>query len=193
MVEKMVLEIVNQMEMEKIICKSNREYYEYALIGIVEHAITVGTMLMLGLLLEEILQTICFLAFFFLLRKRTGGFHTDRFWQCYFGTVITYIAVMQVTPLFCVTTALMGGMLFFAIVLICIIGTINHPNMDMNQSELRESKKAARRVVLIEAIIIVLGYLLGDILYIGYMSMAIILCAFLMCLAKIIKQEVSVK
>ena len=42
-------------------------------------------------------------------------------------------------------------------------------------------------------IIAVLVYLKANILYIGYMSGAIILCALLMCLAKIIKQEVCVK
>ena len=78
--------------------------------------------------------------------------------------------------------------------LICIMGTINHPNMDMSKGELQESKKAARLLVLMEVMILVaLVYLKADILYIGYMSAAIILCAFLMCLAKIIKQEVCVK
>ncbi len=33
MIEKMALKVVNQMEMQKIISKSNCEYYEYALIS----------------------------------------------------------------------------------------------------------------------------------------------------------------
>lgn len=194
MIEKIALKIVNQMEMEKIISKSSCEYYEYALIGMVEHVITIGTMLLLGLVFRQFLPTICFMVFFFSLRKRTGGFHADKFWQCYLGTVITYIAVIQAMPMLCGTPTVMYGMLIFAIILIYIMGTINHPNMDMEKSELQESKKAARLVVLMEVIIIaVLVYLKTDILYIGYMSVAIILCAFLMSLAKIIKQEVRVK
>ena len=199
MIEKMALKIVNQMEKQKIISKSNCEYYEYALIAMVENAITVGTMLLLGMLFGKILQTICFLLFFLSLRKRTGGFHADKFWQCYLGTVITFIVVIQATPRLCGTPAVMYGMLFLAIILIYIMGTINHPNMDMDKSELQESKKAARLVVLMEVMIIaVLVYLKADILYIGYMSVAVILCAILMCLARIIKQaekksEISVK
>ncbi|MCM1083971.1 MAG: accessory gene regulator B family protein [Clostridium sp.] len=194
MIEKMALKIVNQMEMQKIISKSNCEYYEYALIAMVENVMTVGTMLLLGILWGNFLQTVCFLLFFLSLRKRTGGFHADKFWQCYLGTVITYIAVIQIAPIFCETPAVMYGILLLAIILICIMGTINHPNMDMNKSELQESKKAARLLVLMEVMIIaVLVYLKADILYIGYMSIAVILCAFLMCLAKIIKQEVKVK
>jgi len=194
MIENMVLKLVNQMEMEKIISKSSCEYYEYALIGMVEHAITVGTMLLLGLIFRKLLPTICFIVFFLSLRKQTGGFHANKFWQCYLGTVITYIVVMLVAPMLCVNQMIMYGLLFGAIILICIMGTINHPNIDMNKGELQESKKAAKLVVLMEVMIIaVLVYLKANILYIGYMSSAIILCALLMCLAKIIKQEVCVK
>ncbi|MDE7324060.1 MAG: accessory gene regulator B family protein [Lachnospiraceae bacterium] len=194
MIEKMALKLVNQMEMEKIISKSNCEYYEYALTAMVENIVTVGTILLLGVFSGKFLHTVCFWAFFISLRKRTGGFHANKFWQCYLGTVITYIAVMQAMPLLCGTPAVMYGMLLPAIIIIYIMGTINHPNMDMNKSELQESKKAARLIVIMEVMIIaVLVYLKADILYIGYMAVAIILCAFLMCLAKIIKQEVCVK
>lgn len=190
MIENMVLKLVNQMEMEKIINKSSCEYYEYALIGMVEHAVTVGTMLLLGLIFRQLLPTICFVVFFLSLRKRTGGFHANKFWQCYLGTVLTYIVVMLVVPMLCMNQTIMYGMLLLAISLIFIMGTINHPNVDMNKSELKESKKAARLIVLMEVMVIaVLIYLKANILYIGYMSSAIILCALLMCLAKIIKQS----
>lgn len=194
MIENMVLKLVNQMEMEKIINKSSCEYYEYALIGMVEHVITVGTMVLLGLIFRQLLPTICFVVFFLSLRKRTGGFHANKFWQCYLGTAITYIVVMLVVPMLCMNRTIMYGMLLLAIILIFIMGTINHPNVDMNKSELKESKKSARLIVLMEVMLIaVLVYLKANILYIGYMSSAIILCALLMYLAKIIKQEVSVK
>lgn len=194
MVEKIALKVVNQMEMQKIINKSNCEYYEYALIAMVENIITVGTMSLLGILLGKIQQTICFLLFFLSLRKRTGGFHADKFWQCYLGTVITFILVIQATPMLCETPSVMYGMLFLAIILIYTMGTINHPNIDMDKNELQASKKVARLMVLIEVLIIaVLVHLKVDILYIGYMSVAIILCALLMCLARIIKQEIIVK
>lgn len=194
MVEKMALKLVNQMEMQKIISKTNCEYYEYALISMVENAITIGSMLLLGLLFKQFLHTVCFIVFFLSLRKRTGGFHANKFWQCYLGTVIFYIAIMQSVPILCRNQAVMYAMLFLAMLLICIMGTINHPNMDMSKRELRESKKAARLLVLLEVMILAaLVYLKADLLYIGYMSVAIILCAFLMCLARIIKQEVRVK
>ena len=71
MIEKMALKLVNQMETEKIISKSSCEYYEYALITMVENIVTAGTILLLGLFFEKFLHTICFWTFFISLRKRT--------------------------------------------------------------------------------------------------------------------------
>lgn len=194
MVEKIVLKLVNQMKEKEIISNADGEYYAYALITMIENTMTIGTMLVLGILFRKFVYAICFLVFFLSLRKRTGGFHAEKFWQCYLGTVITYIAVMQVTPVLCKNMAVMYILLFFAIVLILVMGTINHPNMDMDKSELRESKKAARLLTLMEGMLIAaLVYLKADILYIGYMSVAVILCASLMCFAKIIKQEEKVE
>lgn len=159
----------------------------------IEGIITIGTMLLLGLIFRHFFTTICFIVFFLSLRRRTGGFHAEKFWQCYLETVIIYSAIMQIVPLFCRKPTVMYAILLLAMILICIMGTINHPNMDMSKSQLQESKKAARLPVLMEVMIIaVLVYLKVNLLYIGYMSVAVILCALLMCLEKIIKQEVCV-
>lgn len=89
---------------------------------------------------------------------------------------------------------IMYAILLFAVLVIEVIGTVNHPNIDMNKDELQENKKSARLLVLMETAIIVLLITLGiSQLYVSYMSIAIILCSFLMCLAKIMKQEVKVK
>ena len=63
--------------------------------------------------------------------------------------------------------------------------------MVMDHSELAESKKAARRMVIFQSsLIMVMGIAGGNKRYIAIMSMAVILCAVLMFFAKIIKQEV---
>ena len=88
----------------------------------------------------------------------------------------------------------MYGMLLLAVLVIEVIGTVNHPNIDMSKGELQENKKSARLLVLMETAVIVLLIVLEiNQLYVSYMSIAIILCSFLMCLAKILKQEVEVK
>lgn len=112
---------------------------------------------------------------------------------CFIG-IITYIGVIQIADVLAEKSYIMYSLLFFAVIVIEVIGTVNHPNIDFEKNELRETKKAARLLILIEVgIIAVLIALEINKLYVSYMSIAIILCSSLMCLAKIIKQEVKVK
>ncbi len=195
MIEKMVFDVVNLMESKKIIEKASRDYYEYALVSITERIIAVGTMLAIGMLFKQFTPTIIFLVFFLSLRKRTGGYHADKFWQCYLVTIVTYIGVIKTAILFSEKIPIViYALLIPAVLIIEVIGTVNHPNIDLNERELRETKRAARLLVLLETAIIVILAILGiNQLYVSYMSIAIILCSSLMCLAKIIKQEVKVK
>lgn len=194
MVEGIVLKLVNQMETKNMIEKENRGYYEYVLVIMAERAIAVGTMLVISLIFRQLLPTAVFLVFFLSLRKRTGGYHADKFWQCYLLTIITYIGVVRVAPALSENPHMMYILLFFAVLVIEVFGTVNHPNINLDKNELRETKKAARLLVLIEiGIIAVLIMLKMNQLYVSYMSIAIIVCSFFMCLAKIIKQEVKVK
>ncbi len=64
--------------------------------------------------------------------------------------------------------------------------------MQMNVAEFMESKKLARITVLLE-VSIILGcvFLGGSIIYISYMAIAVILCAALLYISKIFKQEVT--
>lgn len=191
MVEGIVLKLVNQMETKNMIEKENRGYYEYVLVIMAERAIAVGTMLAISLIFRQLLPTAVFLVFFLSLRKRTGGYHADKFWQCYLLTIITYIGVVQAASMLSKNPQIMYILLLLAVLIVEVIGTVNHPNMDLDKDEMREIKKAARLLVLIEAgIVAIFAVLKMNQLYVSYMSIAIILCSSLMCIAKIIKQEV---
>lgn len=194
MVEEIVLQLVNQMETKKIIEKGSREYYEYVLIIMSERIITIGTILIISFFLNRFLPTVTFLVFFLSLRKRTGGYHAEKFWQCYFLTIITYIGTVPVTEIFSENPYIMYSLLFFAVLVIEVIGTVNHPNINFDKNELQETKTAARLLVLIETgVSTVFAASNLNQLYVSYMSAAIILCSFLMIFAKIIKQEVKIK
>lgn len=194
MVKKIILWLIDQMETEHVISKADRENYEYALILMTERAITVGTILLIGLVSKLLIQTICFLFVFMTLRKRTGGYHANKFWQCYLATIITYVGVIQFAVVLSTNKAVLYVALTLAVLVILVIGTVNHPNMDMNQEELKAAKTAARLLVLMDIMVIAIWSIFDvNELCVDYMAIAIILCALLMCVAKLIKQEVKKK
>ena len=72
------------------------------------------------------------------------------------------------------------------------VGTINHPKMNFSVSELMESKKSARYVLVLETLIILsLNAMGASESCLGFMSWGIILCAISIVVAKITKQEVA--
>lgn len=93
MIEKMIVGIVNQMADENLIGTQEKENYIYAYTYFCEKLLTLGTICVLGVILDNVLNTLLFLIFFLALRKRTGGFHAETFLKCYIGTIAIYIGV----------------------------------------------------------------------------------------------------
>lgn len=192
MIVRLANRITDQFEKENFISHELRDHYAYALITMIERTLTIASIVVLSLLINEFVPTIIFILAFFSLRRHTGGYHAKEYWQCYLDSLIIYIGVLFLSH---VITGYMGIVyvcLIAALIYICIIGTVNHPNMAMEYSELAESKKAARHMVLLQfGLILFMALLGGAKRYIGMMSMAVILCAALMLIARIKKQEVQ--
>lgn len=192
MIEKIAIDLVDQMTETKLIHKDMAERYIYVAICWMEKFITIGTIILISIAVEKFLPTLFFLIFFLGLRKRTGGYHLDKFYQCYLALVLSYLVILGISTSLVGYPQLILGMLLFAMSVIGIIGTVNHPNMHMDSAELAESKKEARIILLLEGSIIYCCVLLGaHLIFISYMAIAVILCAALLCIAKILKQEVK--
>lgn len=192
MIEKIAIDLVGQMADTKLIHKDMEERYVYVTICWMEKFITIGTIILISIAVQKFLPTLFFLIFFLGLRKRTGGYHFDKFYQCYLASVLSYLAILGISTSLAAYPQWLLGMLLLAMLGIGMIGTVNHPNMHMDSAELIESKKEARIIVLLEGSIIFCSVLLGaDMVYISYMAIAVILCAALLCIAKILKQEVK--
>jgi accessory gene regulator B len=192
MIEKMAIGLVDQMTETKLIHKDMAERYIYVAICWMEKSVTIGTIILISIVAHKFLPTMFFLIFFLGLRKRTGGYHLDKFYQCYLATIISYLTILVISASLAEQSQWLLGMLLLSMLGIGIIGTVNHPNMHMDSSELAESKNEASLIVLLEGIIIFCCIMLGaDMIFISYMAIAVILCAALMCIAKILKQEVK--
>lgn len=152
----------------------------------------ISSIIVISLMFHKLLPTIFFLVFFLELRKRTGGYHLDKFYRCYLASIVSYLVIVIISEKLSEHPQWLFAIVLLAITGIGLIGTANHPNMHMTSDELMESKKSARTIVLLEGCIILGCVLLdADMVYVSYMAIAVILCAALLCIAKIFKQEVK--
>lgn len=192
MIDRLANHITDRFEEENLISPELREHYVYALITMIERVLAITSILALSLVLKELVSSIIFLLMFFSLRRHTGGFHTKKFWQCYLDSLTTYIAMLYLSAVMTKYMGMIYVCLTIAVIYILKTGTVNHPNMAMDHGELAASKKAARCMVVFQVgLILIMGAAGGNKRYIAVMSMAVILCAVLMLLAKLKKQEVS--
>jgi accessory gene regulator B len=190
MIKSLSENIVNQMIENEVIDPIESEYYSYRIITLIESIITVFTILVISIILNKSDLAVFFLLSFMALRRQTGGFHLDSFVKCYIFSVLFSVAeiicieFIQINTLSLTITVLSG-------LVIMVVGCVNHPNLDFNESELVIMKKRARITALFEFLILIALSLFNireDI--IASIELAIILCSILIVLAKLLRQEV---
>lgn len=186
MIDELIVKIVDSMINTDIISKDDKEAYVYAYTITLEKVLTLITISIMGVVLNRLVNIIIFLCTFMFLRRRTGGFHLETFDQCFIGTNIICIIIevcdfiwlkyMPVVMVFCMVS----------VIYILCVGTVNHPNLALDDSELRESKKRARIVVVLEVLLTIVLCIVGvDRTITGYMAMGINICALLLVMSKI--------
>ncbi len=97
MIEKIADDLIGQMTEARLIDKEMEARYVYVFICWIEKFITVGSIIVISLMFHKLLPTIFFLVFFLELRKRTGGYHLDKFYRCYLASIVSYLVIVIIS------------------------------------------------------------------------------------------------
>lgn len=183
MLDQIIKNCLDQMQEKNLIMEDNREYYQYAMELLVEESLTVGTILVVIICMQEFVNGVIFLISFLALRRRTGGFHMKTFKACYVATIGTFIGVLLVKNIMYTYSKLLLVFTCIAASYLLIVGTM--------KIELLASKKCARMVCIIELLMIIVGMQIRNFEEISIMiSLAIILCSVSMKLAQLVRQKI---
>lgn len=191
MIERIAQHLAEKLEAKGMIVKDDIDFYRYGIEVSIERIFAVGSMLLIALAWDRMLAAFCFMLFFFSLRHCTGGFHANTFLQCYIASLAMFAAVLVLADTMEPYPYVWNTLFGISVAIIWFVGTVNHPNMDMDAEELQVSKKSARALVLLEVFVIVSFLALDlDSYHIACMEAGVILCAAGIVLAKLFKQEV---
>lgn len=193
MIERFAEGIADRLVQADYIETTQKESYIYAMVMSAEQWISIIVLIILGACFHVVIPTLLFLVSLFAIRKHSGGFHANSYGVCFTVSVLTYICfVLWLYPYMALRMEITYMALAVSVIILEGIGAVNHPNMDWNREEYDASKRAARWTVAIEGLTIcILTFLDANSTVIVFMAYAVILSAFLLLLAKIIKQEVS--
>lgn len=112
--EKIANKIVAILIRENIISDSMLEIYQYGLVRMFELGGAVLTSFLMCLGLGMLKEGIIFFAFFIPLRSYLGGFHLQKYWQCYIMSCLTLLGVLIITRFVSLDMRVSSGIIFLA-------------------------------------------------------------------------------
>ena len=186
MIDRIIAELIDNMVGANIISKEAKDAYIYAYTIVIERILTLITIGIAGIVLHRFVYIVVFICTFMMLRRRTGGFHLETFGQCFIGTNLICFIIEISDFIWSKYMLIVSFICIVSVIYIVCIGTINHPNLAMNNTELKHSRKRARIVVVLETLLLMVIYIAGaDRMITGYMVMGINVCALLLFMSRI--------
>ena len=183
--------VIDELIANRIISIEMREQYIYSMEFMIERIISISSMVIISIVLKKMIFGGVLILSSMSLKRYTGGYHTNSFKTCYPATMILYIIVLQLGQQLNGYESIISILLLISALMIALLGTVNHPDMNYTDEEYKESKNAARYILILELIIIFSFKQLSIFSnYSTYMSLGIIVCALGIVAAKITKQEV---
>ncbi|MCR5203005.1 MAG: accessory gene regulator B family protein [Lachnospiraceae bacterium] len=186
--------LTKEMIKTDVIGEEKKEYMIYALELLFENVISSLIILVLGGIAGCLIETGLFLICFLALRKYSGGFHCEREISCYFLTILSYVGIL-ITYTFInknESWIIITILVAISFIMILAIGTVNHPNLRLDEDELCASRNRARLIAILICLSLIIAEKVGiHCRFLLFPGFSIILCAISLMLAKITKQEVK--
>lgn len=184
--------LTNYLLRHDIIKEESVEEYIYGFQMIIGKLFNCGTLLIMSACNRNLIPTMLFMLVLFGLRSRTGGYHAKTPTRCYVTTVICYMLIVNViAPIVDSNRVFPIAILTFSSIVIFTFAPINHPNLELDEIEMKACRRSFRCIVLLLVGCMGIAYILSvKSIYITYSALGLGLDAVSICIAKLVKQEV---
>lgn len=135
MLNKIATKITKTMLASKIIAEDMFDIYVYGVELLLSFLFNTTIIMIAGILLGRILQTLLFLLIFVLLRSFTGGYHANTYGVCTFVTFLVYGGVLLLSELFVPSLLFYGVLTIVGVALLLAWVPIEHPNKKITEKK----------------------------------------------------------
>lgn len=164
--------------------EEDTEVYAYAVECFLGSLVTFGSMLLIACFLHRFAAMVIWLLFWLPLRSFLGGFHASTHWRCYWGSLGVGIANILLYPL--LPSLLIPIISLLSLCTVFQLAPVVHPNQPLSEVKYHKMKKAARRWIVIENILVLSLYWIQP-QYASIAALAIFTGCLLAILSKITK------
>ena len=128
MLNKIATILTKKLISNKTINEEMFDIYVYGFELLISFLFSTTLVIICGVILNRLSQTIAFLCVFILLRSFTGGYHAKTYFFCSFVTLLTYGMVLLVSSFIQVSLMHYLLILIIGIILLIVFAPIKHPN-----------------------------------------------------------------
>ena len=127
--------ITNYLICKKVIKDDDREIYQYGFEQVFSSLLNIATMLLLGIILGKIYQSLVLILSFMALRSYSGGYHASTSLRCYILTVMSISAALSIMKFIAVNRFICLGLLVLSSVVILLLSPIGTKNKPLDEIE----------------------------------------------------------
>lgn len=114
-----------------------QDFYKYGVEISISSLLNIALVLMLGVLINHILESIIFLAIFILIRSFTGGYHADTYFRCNLLMCVTFTLTVTINDLLWnkITFSIIIILIGITELVAAILGPIENKNKPIESSK----------------------------------------------------------
>ena len=127
--------ITNYLICKKVIKDDDREIYQYGFEQVLSSLLNIATMLLLGIILGKIYQSLVLILSFMALRSYSGGYHANTPLHCYLLTVMSISAALSIMKFITIDRFICLGLLVLSSVVILLLSPIGSKNKPLDEIE----------------------------------------------------------
>lgn len=188
MIEKVCDKIIGILITKNFILEDDKELYIYALKITIQSVLNVFAVVITGVLLGMLKESIMMFISFFVLRKFIGGLHLDKYIYCFISSqMIHLVGLLLVKKQWLIENEVFIIILLLSVILILLIAPVTHPNKSISSKERRVFKGISIISALLLSSVSILTIIDLDFLWVGYsIGTSLVISSLLMCIGEII-------
>ncbi|MFG6344830.1 MAG: accessory gene regulator B family protein [Lachnospiraceae bacterium] len=177
--------LTNYILVKGVIEENDFEIYQYGFQRFLELSINIICSIIIAVLLDMELECIAFFFFFIPLRSYSGGFHMEHYLSCLFLSCLSLTGILCIVKYFSLVPLFSCIMYFISLILIKIIGSVDHPNRCVDEEGNIYFKKRANIILLISFIIFIFFLLANNTRYLLLEALVFTLTSISLLIGKI--------
>ena len=177
-VENASNKIVSRMIANDVIGDDERAIYSYHIQVMLESVVGHSIILLIAAMSGHFVEILLFLLSFGILRGSTSGYHCKTSVGCFVLSSLACAFVVLLKDLALRYILYYQGGLIISMIIIFLVGAINHPNMGWSDEELKAARRSSRiKDLILFLLLFILDYLGIEKTYLYCFGMGIVQCS----------------